>query len=55
MRSVYVPIALLVIAAAAAYLAVPKEVHEHANFLVYINGQQMNFSQEKFLLKDIRP
>jgi hypothetical protein len=27
----------------------PESVHEHANFLVFVNGQQLNFSQEKYM------
>ncbi len=45
--------AILVIIAASltvsAYLIIPKEIHEHADFAVYIHGERINFSQDKYM------
>jgi hypothetical protein len=37
------------LAVAMAILAVPREVHEHADFAVYLNGERFNFTQEKYM------
>ncbi len=39
----------IIIAAAGIYVLVPKEIHEHADFAAYINGRQINFSQDKYM------
>ncbi|MBI4170907.1 MAG: hypothetical protein HY514_04380 [Candidatus Aenigmarchaeota archaeon] len=31
------------------YLIATKEIHEHADFAVYINGEKLNFSQDKYM------
>lgn len=56
MKRTYYALALAMIAIATVYLSLqsapptqPGEVHEHADFLVYINDRQLNFSQEKYM------
>ncbi len=42
-------IAIIAVGAAVIYISLPKTVHYHANFLVYINGLQENFSGDKYM------
>lgn len=48
-------ICIIAIAAIAfsVYVAFFSEVHEHADFAVYINGQQLNFSQQQYMHDDV--
>ncbi len=51
MKNIHYVLAVAVIAvvAASAYLLATREIHEHADFAVFINGQQINFSQGKYM------
>jgi hypothetical protein len=49
-------VAIIIVAIAAAFLLPsppqPVKVHEHANFLVFVDGARLNFSQEKYMEKE---
>ena len=40
---------LVAIAAGSVYLALPKEVHIHADFAVFIGNEQVNFSNPEYI------
>ncbi len=41
--------ALILIVSVIVYLSVPKELHEHADFAVFINNERVNFSSPKYM------
>ncbi len=42
-------VAVIAVVAVSAYLLATREIHEHADFSVFINGQQINFSADKYM------
>jgi len=51
MKTIHYILAIAVIAviAVSAYLLATREIHEHSDFSVFINGQQFNFSADKYM------
>ena len=48
-RAMTAAIAIAIAIAAGAYVLAPKEVHEHADFAVFLDGEQLDFSHDRHM------